>query len=380
MVLAILAWGAWACLSPVVYGIIGWRLLSPGDPAAKRDRLSAVLRSMPLTNSLFGGLAPAWLWASGFESIGLSAMAGGVAFMAGATVAQWANSTALCQAARRYYGFTGTKGEFSERAIARALLIAIPVGTTSILFGAGYEAFNGEFGAFEPLTYAGAIAIWGLQWGLLRRLTLPGRWVEFPNRCLVERAVRLAQDMNAPFTRLLLVRTKFAAAFALGHGKVAITDGLAACLDENELLAVIAHELQHFRQRLGTVCLSLFSVLGAIVAGSGLAFAARLEVISPSVALGVSCGVAVLSFLPQWLRRRRNEDDADAVAARLVGGDELASALEKVARANGDPLGRGDWLHRPLQERVARLRTAPAQDGILRPQAGTLAAKEWTGT
>lgn len=136
---------------------------------------------------------------------------------------------------------------------------------------------------------------------------------------------------------------------------VLLTDHLIDNLDDDELDAIVAHEIAHGRQHhllLKTGCwLGLVVVLAAAVALAG-----GLGAVLPLVALALF----VAAFLVQGRLGVRLEERADDYACRQVGVDPVVRALEKLATLNMTKRRTGalwDALqqHPGLERRIARL-------------------------
>ena len=131
---------------------------------------------------------------------------------------------------------------------------------------------------------------------------------------------------------------------------VYLTDELLKVLDDDELEAVLAHEIghgkgHHLLLKLGAVLLALVAVLGVLLLGvraldasPGLLAVAAVALLLPVVVL------LVLGVLGVALEQR-----ADDHAVRTVGAAALSSALEKLAEANAVPRHTG-WLWNVLQQ------------------------------
>jgi len=167
----------------------------------------------------------------------------------------------------------------------------------------------------------------------------------------------------------------------LGRAKrVVFFDTLLARLEGDELEAVLAHELGHFKlkhiaKRIAWSAAASLSLLGLLawLAGkawfyAGLGIPAELlpaAVARPGVALALfSLALPVFTFVLAPLAAhysRRHEFEADAFAARLSGGPALVRALVKLYEDNAatltpDPLHSAFYdSHPPAAQRVARL-------------------------
>lgn len=139
---------------------------------------------------------------------------------------------------------------------------------------------------------------------------------------------------------------KIANAFALPNGKIIVLDGLTNALNDDEVLAVLGHELGHVVHRDYTL-----SVLRSI----GLVMLAE-------VAFGDFSTVAAgsVTTLQQLRYSRDAERNADAFARQFVeraglSPAVLASAFKKLEAASGEGKGGDipDWLstHPPMSER-----------------------------
>jgi heat shock protein HtpX len=201
----------------------------------------------------------------------------------------------------------------------------------------------------------------------------------------------LARRNEMPMPRLYVSPQPQPNAFATGrgpkHAVVAVTQGILEVLDDDELRAVLAHELSHVRNR--------DILIGSVAAAVALAitFIARIAMFGAIFGGGDDEGggnifgliaLAVLAPLAagliQMALSRSREFQADASGARLLGeGEPLARALQKIeANAKRIPMdvnpaeaslyiinpltGRQVNFaklfstHPPTEERIARLR------------------------
>jgi STE24 endopeptidase len=188
-------------------------------------------------------------------------------------------------------------------------------------------------------------------------------------------------------------------AYFTGFGaakRVVFYDTLLATLTGDEVEAVLAHELGHFKLRhiaqrlvmMAVVTLVGFALIGWL--SSRLWFYAALgvqpSVALPNDALALLLFMLVLPVFTFWVSpltaglSRRHEFQADAYAARMASGPALASALIKLHKDNAstltpDPLYASfHYSHPPAAERLAAIRalpvavgTAPAASQTIRP-------------
>lgn len=209
---------------------------------------------------------------------------------------------------------------------------------------------------------------------------------------LYEIVEELARRNDMPMPRLYLSPQPQPNAFATGrgpkHAVVAVTQGILDVLDDEELRAVLAHELSHVRNR--------DILIGSVAAAIALAitFIARIAMFGAIFGGGDDdngggniIGLLALAILAplaagliQMALSRSREFQADASGARLLGeGEPLARALQKIeAYAKRVPMdvnpaeaslyiinpltGRQVNFaklfstHPPTEERIARLR------------------------
>jgi heat shock protein HtpX len=158
-------------------------------------------------------------------------------------------------------------------------------------------------------------------------------------RGLVDRA-------NMPMPKVYTVETPMPNAFATGrspeHAAVAVTTGIMRILNQDELEAVVAHELSHVRNRdtlISSVAATIAGVITfvASMAQWSLIFGGNDEDggnIVGILAMAILAPIAALII--QMAISRNREFGADDGGAKLCGHPmALASALTKLARASG---------------------------------------------
>ena len=157
----------------------------------------------------------------------------------------------------------------------------------------------------------------------------------------VERMVRdLVQKDQLPMPKLYFVDTPVPNAFATGrdatHAVVAVTRGITELLDDNELKAVLGHELGHVKNNDMLVSTIAASLGGAI---SGLAqmamfFGGDEENRNPIGMIAMMILAPLAATLIQLAVSRSREFGADDHGATLMGsGNYLADALTKLESA-----------------------------------------------
>jgi heat shock protein HtpX len=204
----------------------------------------------------------------------------------------------------------------------------------------------------------------------------------------------LAYRAGLPKPRVAVVESQSPNAFATGrdpnHALVAVTTGILQILNREELLAVLAHELGHVKNRDILVTSIAATVAGAIMmVAQMLQFAAFFgglgggrdgdgEHVNPLAALAMIILAPIAATLIQMAVSRTREYGADDTGAHIVGDPlALASALEKLeAWSQRVPLPvnpavaplfivnplRGEFVanlfstHPPIEERIKRLR------------------------
>lgn len=159
---------------------------------------------------------------------------------------------------------------------------------------------------------------------------------------------KLAEDAKLPMPKLYMINDPAPNAFATGrdpaHSCVSVTSGLLEIMDDNELRAVLGHELSHIKNydiRINMVVFGLVSVVGLMSdfglrvlfyndrddddhSPIGALFALIVLVLSPIVATLVKMGVS-----------RQREYLADASSANMIGNTEdMIDALRKLEEHN----------------------------------------------
>ncbi|MBN3906086.1 MAG: zinc metalloprotease HtpX [Nostoc sp. NMS1] len=224
------------------------------------------------------------------------------------------------------------------------LLIAISYwiigGSSGLIIGIGLAAVTNLFSWYQSDKIA--LAVYQAQ---------PVSEGEAPE--LYRMVQRLSDRANIPMPRVYIVLSQGANAFATGrdpeHAAVAVTEGILNILPDDELEAVIAHELTHIINRD-----TLTQAVAATVAGA-ISFLAQMVSYSlwfgggsrdnnrGSNPMGVLLTVIlapVAATIIQLAISRTREFSADAGSARLTGNPRaLARALQRLeASAKQIPL------------------------------------------
>lgn len=200
---------------------------------------------------------------------------------------------------------------------------------------------------------------------------------------------RLATQMDMPEPRIYVIDSPQPNAFATGrspkHAAVAVTTGILQTLTNEELEAVLGHELAHVQNRdilIGTVAAMIGAAI-TIVARFGFWFGGGDNRNNPLGAIGAILSLIlapIAAMLIQFAISRTREFQADRSGAEITGQPlQLASALQKIAvgtaripmRVNettshlfidnplkavrGGGISRLFSTHPPVEERIERL-------------------------
>jgi heat shock protein HtpX len=199
----------------------------------------------------------------------------------------------------------------------------------------------------------------------------------------------LAARAGIPVPRLYVMPGEQCNAFATGrdpeHAAIAVTEGLVTRLEPDHVVAVMAHEFAHIRNRDILVSSVAAMVAGAIAAATSILqlsflFGGSDDDEGPLSTVGAIAAMILApigAILLQLGVSRQREYLADATAAEMLGdGRPLADALQEIAGDDADPLQvpaatapmyilnplRGEQVaklfstHPPVRDRVRRLR------------------------
>jgi len=156
---------------------------------------------------------------------------------------------------------------------------------------------------------------------------------------------RLSQKANLPMPRVYIIPEPTPNAFATGrnpsHAAVAVTEGLLELLEEDEVEAVLAHELSHVRHYdilVGTIAATIAGAIGVIanMMQFGAMFGGnRDNRVNPIVMIVLAIILPLAAAVIQMAISRNREYMADEGAARLTRHPEwLQSALAKLSNYN----------------------------------------------
>jgi len=159
---------------------------------------------------------------------------------------------------------------------------------------------------------------------------------------------RLSSKGGVPMPKVYIIPDRTPNAFATGrspsHAAVAVTEGLLELLDEEEVEAVLAHELSHVRHYdilIGTVAATMAGAI-ALLAQFGMFFRDSNNRQNPIVMIALMIIMPLVATVIQMAVSRNREFIADEGAARLTGHPEwLQRALAKL----DDYARSGDLAH-----------------------------------
>ena len=165
---------------------------------------------------------------------------------------------------------------------------------------------------------------------------------------LYEIVERLTKRAQLPMPALYIIPDQQPNAFATGrdyeHAAVAVTEGLLNLLTEEEVEAVIAHELSHIKHYdmlIGTVAATISGAI-AMLANFGMFFGGdRDRPTNPIIMIALMIIMPLAATVIQMAVSRNREFMADEGAARMTGHPEwLQSGLAKL-----DNYARGISMH-----------------------------------
>jgi len=249
-------------------------------------------------------------------------------------------------------------------------------------------------GAAGPLWWLWAWGVW-MGFNVLLMVVFPlwiaplfNKFEPLADTSLKSRVTALMQRCGFTAKGLYVMdgsrRSKHANAYFTGFGaakRVVFYDTLLAQLTPEEVEAVLAHELGHFkhkhitRRMVGMFAMSLagFALLGWLSArdwfytGLGVQPNLSLQGSAPNDALALLLFLLVVPvftiFITPLLTQlsRKHEFQADAYAVQQANGSALAAALLKLYEDNASTLtpdslyARFYYSHPPATERLARL-------------------------
>jgi len=278
------------------------------------------------------------------------------------------------------------------------------LGLLSALFlGIGY-IFGGVIGLIVAFGFALLMNLWTYWFSDKLALTMARAHEVAPEQeprlhSMVEEVAGMA---GLPKPRVYIVENDAPNAFATGrnpkHSVVAVTTGIMRILNEDELKAVLAHELGHIKNRDILVSAIVATIASAVMF---IAFMARWSLFfggfgrsrnqtANLLGLAAMILIAILAPIGAMVIRmaisRQREYGADEAGARISGRPlALASALRKlqmgaqmrpmqvsestahmytVSPLRSDFMGNLFSTHPPVEERIARLERMAERMGV----------------
>ncbi|MEE9313872.1 MAG: zinc metalloprotease HtpX [Rhizobiaceae bacterium] len=215
--------------------------------------------------------------------------------------------------------------------IKTAMLIAV----MTILFMVVGYAIGGETGMFLAFIAAAAMNLfsWWNSGKMVLKMHNAMAVDEQTSPILVKMVADLAANAELPMPKVYVLETEQPNAFATGrspaHAAIAVSTGLLDALEEDEVAAVIAHELGHIKSR-DTLTMTLTATLaGAIgmIANYSMFFGRRNFIASMATMILAPMAAGVV----QMAISRTREYEADRDGAEISGLPlSLASALKKI--------------------------------------------------
>jgi heat shock protein HtpX len=249
-----------------------------------------------------------------------------------------------------------------------------------------FAAVFGFGGAFLSLLMSKWMARKAMRVRVISQPTTP------TERWLVDLVARLARAAGVGMPEVGVFDSPQPNAFATGYSRdaalVAVSTGLLAAMNQQEIEAVLGHELTHVANGdmvtltliqgvVNTFVIFLSRIIGNLVdrtlfrSEDGRGPAYFLSVIASQILLGILANMIVMAF-SRWREFR-----ADRGGAHLAGTPNMIAALEALKRAHeplpsrqfaafgitSGPVSRGIqrlfMSHPPLDERIAALRALP---------------------
>jgi len=274
------------------------------------------------------------------------------------------------------YGFNKyTAGRYAWDTVKEILLAIIIGGGLFVLFLWLYEVFgNGVFIAFFVVLLAFQMILRFLSPFLLR---LFYKLTPLEDGSLKDKVQDLAEKTGYKFKAIYVVdaskKSTKLNAFAAGYGKtktIGLFDTLIEKMSEDEVIAVLAHEIGHAKK--GHILTSApLGFLSLAIVMAAAFFVVTMPSVSQSfgfanvnIAFGIYIlfimvePLMVLMQIPTAALSRKHEYEADAVGRELAGKNAMISSLKTIYRESFGNLTPHPFVvmmkysHPPLSERV----------------------------
>ena len=264
--------------------------------------------------------------------------------------------------------------------IKGALVSVIVAGPVLALVVWLYQTFSGRFWLYGWLVVA-TFSIVMFMFGTRVILPLFNKLTPLPEGELKSAINAFCQSQGYSLTRLFVMdgskRSTKANAFFSGMGRsktIVLFDTLIEKLDNDEIVAVLAHEIGHYKRKhtfamfavSNLQSLAIFALLGWLLGYEQLSTALGADQASfhlAAVTFFILFGP--LQMLLGWLNNslsRRNEFDADRFAEKNYGSTALSSGLRKISKDSLSNLTPHPWYvafhytHPPLAQRLRALK------------------------
>jgi heat shock protein HtpX len=216
---------------------------------------------------------------------------------------------------------------------------------SGLLIAVSYWLIGGTGGAVIGIALAAVMNLGSWYYSDKIALAAYGAQPVSPNQApgLYRMVQRLSQRANIPMPAVYIVPSPAANAFATGrdpqHAAVAVTQGILNLLPEDELEAVLAHELSHVFNR-DTLTQAVAATIGGAISflaqmvSYSLWFGGSRDDGEGANPLGLLLTVMLAPIAATVIQlgiSRTREFEADAGAARLTGNPRaLARALQRL--------------------------------------------------
>ncbi|HLF14896.1 MAG TPA: M48 family metallopeptidase [Bacteroidota bacterium] len=281
-------------------------------------------------------------------------------------------------------GFNRTTPKTFIADLLKGMLLSVTIGgllVAGILFlfewaGPGAWAWCWGFGTVVALVLQFIAPVW--------LMPLFNKFTPLPDGPLKERILKYASEIGFPLQGIYMVngskRSSKSNAYFTGFGKfkrIALFDTLIARHTAPELVAVLAHEIGHYRKkhiRTGMIVSvlrmgAMLWILSMFVSHRPLFDAFFMENVSVHAGLIIFgllfTPIEFFLSLAMHALSRKHEFEADRFAAETLGGrEDLVSALKKLSADNLSNLTPHPayvflhYSHPPVLERIRRLSSA----------------------
>ncbi len=359
------------------------------DYTIARERLAildTVLDTVVTLGWVFGGIG--LLYDSLYALLPASPVALGVAFLIGTAVVRTVIGLPLdlyrTFVVEQRFGFNRTSPATFVldrlKGWALSLVVVVPLLTAALLV-------MRTAGLWWLWAWVGLLVLMAVAPAVYIRLIAPrfNTFTPLGDEALRRRIERLLEASgfrsSGLFTMDASRRTAHGNAYFIGFGKakrIVLFDTLLADSPPEEVEAVIAHELGHFRHRHvlfglvrgAVISFGVLAAFGWLCKQPWLLPAFGIERTNDALGLFV-CGLLasvvgpLLAPVSNWISRR-NEFQADDYARQAVGAGPMIGALTRLARDNAstltpDPLyALAHFSHPPVPVRVQHLRSGAA--------------------